>query len=181
MNNLNVVLIEDEPVTARNLAHLLQIIVDSLNVIATLPGVEESVDWFKTNTGKYDLVFMDIKLADGLSFDIFKQVNIQTPVIFVTAYNDYGITAFKNNGIDYILKPFDREELEQALTKFRKFTSHSETSIYSNQLSQLMAQISGGSRLYKKSFLVHFRDKLIPIEAAAISFFTRLMRSCTLI
>ena len=116
MNNLNVVLIEDEPVTARNLAHLLQIIDDSLNVIATLPGVEESVDWFKTNTGKYDLVFMDIKLADGLSFDIFKQVNIQTPVIFVTAYNDYGITAFKNNGIDYILKPFDREELEQALT-----------------------------------------------------------------
>jgi len=171
MKDLNVVLVEDEPVTARNLAHLLQTIDDSINIITTLPGVEEAVDWFKTNTSKYDLVFMDIKLADGLSFDIFKQVDIQTPVIFVTAYNDYGITAFKNNGIDYILKPFDREELEQALTKFRKFTSHNETSIDNNQLTQLIAQISGGNKLYKKSFLVHFRDKLIPIEAASISYF----------
>ena len=171
MKDLNVVLVEDEPVTARNLAHLLQTIDDSINIITTLPGVEEAVDWFKTNTGKYDLVFMDIKLADGLSFDIFKQVDIQTPVIFVTAYNDYGITAFKNNGIDYILKPFESEELEKALAKFKRLTGQAETVITNMQLNQLISQISGAGKVYKKSFLVHYRDKLIPVDTATISFF----------
>jgi len=171
MKDLNIVIVEDEPVTARNLAHLLQTIDDDINIVASLASVEEAVEWFKINTNSYNLIFMDIRLADGLSFDIFKQVEIQTPVIFVTAYNDYGITAFKNNGIDYILKPFESEELDKALTKFKKLTNHSETTIKNTQLNQLIAQISGAVKIYKKSFLVHYRDKLIPVDTAAIAFF----------
>jgi len=171
MNELNIVLVEDEPVTSRNLAHLLQTIDDSVKIIATLSGVEEAIEWFKANGSAYDLVFMDINLGDGMSFDIFKQVEINTPVIFVTAYNEHGITAFKNNGIDYILKPFESAQLAQALTKFRKFTSKPDSQVGAVQISQLMEQISTTGRLYKRSFLVHYRDKLIPLEATSISYF----------
>ena len=171
MSSLNIVIVEDEPVTARNLAHLLQTIDDNVNMVASLASVEEAVDWFRINNHNYNLVFMDIRLADGLSFDIFTQVEIQTPVIFVTAYNDYGITAFKNNGIDYILKPFESEELEKALAKFKRLTGQAETVITNMQLNQLISQISGAGKVYKKSFLVHYRDKLIPVDTATISFF----------
>ena len=171
MSSLNIVIVEDEPVTARNLAHLLQTIDDNVNMVASLASVEEAVDWFRINNHNYNLVFMDIRLADGLSFDIFTQVEIQTPVIFVTAYNDYGITAFKNNGIDYILKPFESDDLEQALNKFKKFTSKADTSINNLQISQLIEQINNPGRLYKRSFLVHYRDKLIPVDAISVSFF----------
>lgn len=171
MTELAVVIVEDEPATARNLAHLLQTIDDSIGIIATLPGVEEAVEWFKANTTNYQLVFMDIKLADGVSFDIFKQTEVNAPVIFVTAYNDHGITAFKNNGIDYILKPFESAELEQALKKFKKLTSTPISAESNMQISRLITQITGPGKLYKRSFLVHYRDKLIPVDAASVSFF----------
>jgi DNA-binding LytR/AlgR family response regulator len=169
MSQLRIVIVEDEPATARNLAYMLQGLDSNIAIVATQPAVEDAVKWFSANAGGYDLVFMDIKLSDGLSFDIFKQAEIQTPVIFVTAYNDYGITAFKNNGIDYILKPFDESEVEQALNKFKKFASPN-TNISANQLSQLLEQI-GAAKTHKRSFLVHYRDKLIPVEASSIAFF----------
>lgn len=169
MSELRIVIVEDEPVSARNLAYVLQEIDTTITIAATHPGVEDAVNWFTANPGKYDLVFMDIKLADGLSFDIFKQVEILTPVIFVTAYNDYGITAFKNNGIDYILKPFEAAEVQQALEKFRKFASPGNT-VSSKQLMQLLEQI-GTAKTFKRSFLVHYRDKLIPVEATSVGFF----------
>jgi two-component system response regulator LytT len=171
MPQLRIVIVEDEPVTARNLAHVLQTIDSGITIAGMHPSVEDAVEWFGANCGSYDLVFMDIKLSDALSFDIFKQADIQTPVIFVTAYNDYGITAFKNNGIDYILKPFEPAEVEQALNKFKKLTSGRSNSITTDQLALLLEQIGSAGRTYKKSFLVHYRDKLLPVEAAAISFF----------
>jgi DNA-binding LytR/AlgR family response regulator len=171
MKALNVIIVEDEPATARNLAHLLQTIDDTIKIIEKLAGVEDAVEWFKENTTNYDLVFMDINLGDGMSFDIFKQAEVQTPVIFVTAYNDHGITAFKNNGIDYILKPFERNDLEQALNKFKKFASKPEAAVTNLQISRLIEQINNPGRLYKRSFLVHYRDKLIPVDAGYISFF----------
>src|SRR5580698_3628696 len=114
MKGLNVVIVEDEPVSARSLAAVLQKLDDTISVIAMLAGIDESVAWFDNPENSCDLIFMDIRLADGISFDIFKKVKVSKPVIFVTAYNDYAIQAFKNNGIDYILKPFDDDEVEQA-------------------------------------------------------------------
>ncbi len=170
MNELRIVIVEDEPATARNLAHLLQAIDKILNVITTLTSVQESVHWFKSHPDQYDLLFMDIRLADGMSFEIFKHVNLIKPVIFITAYNDYALTAFKNNGIDYILKPFDKHELETALTKFRTLTSgRPHTS--DKQIRQLLEEVGQLRKSHKKSFLVHFREKLIPIETEKIAWF----------
>jgi DNA-binding LytR/AlgR family response regulator len=169
MNPLRTLIVEDEPVTARNLSHLLQSINNGIEISAMLTGVQEAVEWFKENDN-YDLIFMDIRLADGLSFDIFKQATITKPVIFVTAYNDYAIEAFKNNGIDYILKPFDEREVERALVKFESLVGINKKESSELPVLQLIEQISNAKN-YKKSFLVHYRDRLIPIETAKISWF----------
>ncbi|MCR8556283.1 LytTR family DNA-binding domain-containing protein [Mucilaginibacter sp. BJC16-A38] len=171
MKQLKVVVIEDEPVSARNLAHVLQTIDDGIQVINILSGVKDAVEWFSEQQTGYDLIFMDIRLADGLSFDIFKQVKITKPVVFVTAYNDYAIQAFKNNGIDYILKPFDQHEVKQAIDKFKNLVNQPGQQPRETDLSELIEQLSVNSKAYKKSFLVHFRDKLIPVETAKIAWF----------
>ncbi|MDR3695108.1 LytTR family DNA-binding domain-containing protein [Mucilaginibacter sp.] len=171
MSSIHVVIIEDEPVSARNLAHLLNKLDDSITIKTILNSVEESVTWFNSAGNDFDLVFMDIRLADGLSFDIFKLVNVSKPVIFVTAYNDYAIQAFKNNGIDYILKPFDDDEVEQALRKFNSLTSKPVRAQDNLIFEQLIRQINTNARPYKNAFLVHFRDKLIPVETEKIAWF----------
>ncbi|MDN3581030.1 LytR/AlgR family response regulator transcription factor [Mucilaginibacter flavus] len=171
MNKLRIVIVEDEPVTARNLAHVLQTIDENISIEASLPDVNDATGWFNNNKKGYDLVFMDIRLADGLSFDIFKQAEILKPVIFVTAYNDYAIQAFKNNGIDYILKPFDEAEIEQALNKFKRWMAQSPQNENAQPFAQLLEQMKVLAKPYKKSFLVHFRDKLIPVETAKIAWF----------
>jgi len=171
MNALRIVIVEDEPVSARNLARLLNKLDDSITIITILNSVEESVTWFNTAENDFDLVFMDIRLADGLSFDIFKSVNLLKPVIFVTAYNDYAIQAFKNNGIDYILKPFEDDEVEHALNKFINLTSLPARVNDKVNFDQLINQITESAKQFKKSFLVHFRDKLIPLETEKIAWF----------
>lgn len=171
MKSPRVVIIEDEAVTARNLAHLLQLIDEDIAITAILNSVSESIAWFNLNAGTYDLIFMDIRLADGISFDIFKAVSITKPVIFVTAYNDYAIQAFKNNGIDYVLKPFDEQEIGNALTKFKNLFSLGEKDINTGRIEVLLEQINQISKPYKKSFLVHYREKLIPVETAKIAWF----------
>ncbi|MEA5426201.1 LytR/AlgR family response regulator transcription factor [Arcicella lustrica] len=171
MKELRLVLVEDEVVTARNLEYVLKSLNENISILAILQSVSEAVNWFENNQTSYDLVFMDIRLADGLSFDIFKKVNINRPVIFVTAYNDYAIQAFKNNGIDYILKPFDEQEIEQALAKFENLTKPSEQELDGKKLAQLLDNVNAGLKSYKKSFLVHYRDKLVPLETAKIAWF----------
>lgn len=168
MNNLRIVIVEDEAATARNLARLIHLADKKTVISAVLPTVTESVLWFSANADSYDVVFMDIRLADGLSFDIFKQTPIIKPVIFVTAYNDYALPAFKNNGIDYILKPFDEQEIARALQKYHSFFPAKEKA---PALDTLLEQISRLTRPFKKTFLIHFREKLIPVEAVKIAWF----------
>lgn len=170
MRTIRTVVVEDEAVTARNLIRLLGEIVDDIDVVSALSSVEEAILWFTNNESRYDLIFMDIRLADGLSFDIFKQINIDKPVIFVTAYHDYAITAFKNNGIDYILKPFDEEEISNAINKYKRWIGSATPQVLP-VFADLATQIGNLSKSYKKSFLIHYRDKLIPIETAKISWF----------
>jgi len=171
MAELNIVIVEDEAVTARNLAHLLQSIDDSINVMASLPSVKDAVSWFIANSN-YDLIFMDISLADGMSFEIFKKTAITRPVIFVTAYNEHALTAFKNNGIDYILKPFDEQELTAALSKYKGLVSQPTARANAPaEVERLLEHLHKLSNPYKRSFLVHFREKLIPVEAIKIAWF----------
>lgn len=171
MNKLRIVIVEDEPVSARQLLHMLQAIDETINVMAMIATVKEAVNWFNSKPENYDLIFMDIKLADGISFDIFKKTNILQPVIFVTAYSDYAIQAFKNNGIDYILKPFDQPDVEQAIIKYKKLVSHSGKAIDSTRFEKLLEQLNQVTKSYKKSFLVHFKEKLIPVETVKVAWF----------
>jgi DNA-binding LytR/AlgR family response regulator len=171
MKELRIVLIEDEPVTARNLAYILQSIDNNIRIVAMLGSVSEATEWFITNNDQYDLVFMDVRLADGVSFDIFKKVQITKAVIFVTAYHDYAIEAFKNNGIDYILKPFNEQEIQRALHKYDQLVRPIDVNTDGSKLASLLEEFNTRVRSYKKSFLVSYRDKLIPLEASKIVWF----------
>lgn len=162
---MRVAIIEDEPATARNLQHILQDAAPDMEVLAILPGVAESVSWLQQHAQQCDLLFMDIRLSDGLSFEIFSQVHLTLPVIFITAFDDYALQAFKANGIDYILKPFDEGELRQALVKYNRLRN---TDGYA-QLLKIASSLNTAS--YKQSFLVHSRDKLIPVAVSQISWF----------
>lgn len=171
MKPLRIVIIEDEAAIARELSHVITAVDCDCVVITVLHSVADSVSWLDGHTGQYDLIFMDIRLSDGLSFDIFKRTKISLPVIFVTAYHDYAIQAFKNNGIDYILKPFNENEISQALKKFHKFYRGGEGYQLTAEVEQMLQQMAERSRSYRKSFLVHFREKLIPVEVARIAWF----------
>jgi two-component system LytT family response regulator len=165
------VIIEDEPVTARNLQHSIAELEDDSTRVTTLESVRQSIDWLTTNAAGYDLLFMDIRLTDGLSFRIFDEVEINSPVIFVTAYDDYALQAFKTNGIDYILKPFEKGELERALHKFKKLAGMPTSKESKTQLVKTASQLKDNYGAYKQSFLVHMRDKLIPLAAKEIAWF----------
>ncbi len=166
---INIAIIEDEPATARSLKHLLQEADPQMEVLAVLTTVADSVEWLKNNNEACDLLFMDIRLSDGLSFDIFEEVQPTAPVIFVTAYNEYALKAFKKNGIDYILKPFDEEEVLQAVEKFKQLKVVPSSPV-DKDLQNILKEIKIQSG-FKKSFLVHYRDKLIPVSAANIQWF----------
>jgi len=117
---MNVIIIEDEHLTAERIAMLLKQIDPEISVISTIDTVKKAVEWFSSNA-QPDLVFMDIQLADGLSFDIFDIVKIEAPVVFITAYQEYAIKAFKVHSVDYLLKPVSDEDLRAALSKYKRY------------------------------------------------------------
>ena len=161
---MNVLIIEDEELAARNLLSILQEIGD-LKAVAVLESIVDSIEWFELNKCP-DLVFMDIHLADGSSFEIFKHVKINCPVIFTTAYDEYALQAFKVNSIDYLLKPIDVAEVRRALVKLENFTkSNGDSNEYKKLLSMLKPDIE-----YKTHFLVLQKgDKLVPLTAESIA------------
>ena len=116
---MNVLIIEDEQATARHLRKMLEEIDPGVHVLEIIDSVETAVKWFRTHA-EPDLLLLDIQLSDGLSFAIFTQVDVNCPVIFTTAYDEYAIQAFRVNSIDYLLKPLSREALNEALKKYRK-------------------------------------------------------------
>lgn len=155
-----IVIIEDEQIAARNLQRLLADELPSATVAAILPSIEESVEYLQQQPSP-DLLFMDIHLADGISFRIFDTVNITCPIIFTTAYDEYALDAFRVNGIDYLLKPISRDDLHHAISKLASLSqalSHSAT----QSLSHLATN-------YKSHFLIPLRDKLIPIDVKQIA------------
>ncbi|ANI88068.1 DNA-binding response regulator [Arachidicoccus ginsenosidimutans] len=164
---IRIVIVEDEPAIARNLHFMLNEI-EKVQLLETIANTEFGAKWFEENTGNYDLVFMDIRLSDGLSFDIFNKTKITAPVIFVTAYDEYALAAFKSNGIDYILKPFDKKDLQVALNKFKTLTKF-DASQGNENISHLLKELK--QTQYKQSFLVHYREKLIPVATNDIAYF----------
>lgn len=165
---IKVLIIEDEAKTGKELKNLVESLRDDMEVLAILASIKSSCTWFKEHEIP-DLIFSDIQLADGLSFEIFRQIEVSAPIIFCTAYDEYAIQAFDTNGIDYLLKPIDEDKLLHGLNKFDKRTlsGKSDNSIYKEQLDTLLHQME---RPYKNSLLIHFQEKIIPIKTADIDF-----------
>ncbi len=160
------IIIEDEMLTANRLEKLVQQIDSSIRIVAKLPTITASVDWIRNNPIP-DLIFMDIHLADGNSFEIFKHVQIASPIIFTTAYDQYAIQAFKVNGIDYLLKPVDKESLDIALKRFSASAISQDQAI----VNQLMLQIQQKQPVYRNRYLISHRDTLVPITIDKIAYF----------
>lgn len=165
MENLTCVIVEDEKPAARRLARLLTH--QGLTCLAQLNDVHTAVEWFQQHEAP-SLLFLDIQLSDGLSFEIFKHVEIQTPIIFTTAYDEYALQAFKLNSIDYLLKPIDKEELHQALQKFK--STQSSFKVDFNQLKDLIS-FNPNTKSYKTRFTVHIGNNLKSITTDEIQLF----------
>jgi len=165
---MKIVIIEDERPTAKDLKRTILAVEPDVEIGALLHSVEDAIEYFKNN-GDTDLIFSDIQLGDGLSFEIFKKMENPVPIIFCTAYNNYFSEAFEATGIDYILKPFNKATIEKALAKYaaleKKFTRSNEK--YREQLSLLETKITPK----KNAVIIRQRDKIIPLEAAAIAVF----------
>ncbi len=162
---INVLVIEDEKLATDHLEKLLKRSQYRINIIDKIDSVKNSIIWFVKNT-QPDLIFMDIDLGDGLCFEIFEVVDIHTPVIFTTAYDEYAIKAFKVNSIDYLLKPIDLNELEHALDKFKKLSGNEQG---------YFERISNAGQLlisdYKKRFVVKIGEHLKTVPVGDIGFF----------
>ncbi len=148
---MRVLIIEDETPAANRLEKMLLNLDSDLVVLNRLDSVESAVRYLISAEDGIDLIFMDIQLADGLSFDIFEQAAISAPVIFTTAFDQYTLKAFKVNSIDYLLKPIDENELEQALAKFRKLYQK-KNSNYPEKLLKLVQEMNAAR--YKERLLI---------------------------
>lgn len=162
---MRVVIIEDEARAAKRLEKLLKGYDAAIDIVATLESVKDAVRFFKSNT-QVDLIFSDIQLADGLSFEIYAQVPTVAPIIFTTAYDQYAIDAFKTNSIDYLLKPVNEEDLAKAISKFKQLTKLSLPQPDVQVLLQLLQQANQPKISFKKRFLVKIgaQIKSIPVE-----------------
>jgi DNA-binding LytR/AlgR family response regulator len=161
---MNVLIVEDETAAYESLVAILKEIDPAIQIVGNTESVGQTIDWLHTNP-EPDLIFMDIHLSDGSSFLIFESINVETPIIFTTAYDEYAIEAFKLNSVGYLLKPIKSEELERALQKFKKWTK-ADVADYLSRLAQLAP-----AQRYKDKFLIPVKDKLIPISLRDISYF----------
>ncbi|MFT6964196.1 MAG: DNA-binding LytR/AlgR family response regulator [Flammeovirgaceae bacterium] len=167
---MKVLIVEDEAPAFRRLQSLLQDIDASIEIVEVIDSVKEAVKWFRTYNLP-DLIFMDIQLADGLSFEIFEEVKISKPIIFTTAYDEYMLKAFKVNSIDYLLKPLNKSNLADSLTKFKElrdsFGGSSQQDLkgvlqtFRDELNQTQ---------YKSRFLVKTADRLVSVPTENIAY-----------
>ena len=165
---MKVVIVEDEVVASENLRFLLQELEPAIEILKELDSVSSAVDYFSMGTDA-ELVFMDIHLADGISFEIFEQVPIDIPIVFTTAYDQYALKAFKVNSVDYLLKPIMEEELEAAIKRFKQ--RGSSPGVNQSQVNALMNLIQTQNVNYRKTFLVHHQDQMVPLKTDEIAYF----------
>lgn len=159
---MNVLIIEDEARSARELVALIAAADAGMRVIAILESVEQGVAWLSANPHP-DLIFADIQLTDGSSFDIFQRVRISCPIVFCTAFDDYLMDAFETNAISYLLKPVTKQKVEGALQKLRLLRSGGQEGVQS-----LLKHLK---QPYKSTMLVNLREKIIPVAARDIAYF----------
>ena len=163
---MKTIIIEDEQLAARRLENMVKSIDPTIEIIAKLESVKESVEWFQRNE-QPDLIFLDIHLEDGLSFSIFDQVKVNSPIIFTTAFDEYAIKAFKLKSIDYLLKPIVQNDLEKAIAKFRDWGEKKQLI----DVSELFRLMNMTPKQYRERFSVVVGQKLKSIDVKEINYF----------
>jgi DNA-binding LytR/AlgR family response regulator len=165
---MKVLIVEDEPLAAERLQHLLKTCEPDIEVVDLIDSVEDAVAFFK-NEKRADLLLLDIQLADGKSFEIFDKVKIDIPIIFTTAFDQYAIQAFKVHSIDYLLKPFQQGDLNNAIEKFRKISVPN--SLTSEDLIELKALLAKNKNTYRERFIIKSGNKLQFKQTDDIAYF----------
>ncbi len=164
---MRTIIIEDEEYAARRLENLIRECDPAIEIVAKLQSVKESVAWFKVNPHP-DLIFLDIQLEDDLSFAIFEQTQVQSKIIFTTAFDEYAIKAFKLKSIDYLLKPINKDELCQAITKYQQWDSEKNVLVDPVELRNLLLP---NQPTFRNRFMVSVGDKLKTIYVEDIAYF----------
>lgn len=168
---MKVILVEDELLAAQRLERLIYSVDEEVEILAHLTSVESTINWLSSNAAP-DLIFMDIQLEDGLSFEIVSALKIQIPIIFTTAYDKYTLKAFKVNSVDYLLKPIDKDELGKSIEKFRSVFSSSQ------QVKSIEEVVKQFPKQEKERFLVKIGSRYKSIPTLSIHCFYILERSC---
>lgn len=168
---MKILLVEDEELAASRLAQLIREIEPDAEISGPIDTVSGAVAHLNSNP-VYDLIFLDIQLADGKSFSIFEKCKVETPVIFTTAYDEYALQAFELNSIDYLLKPVKREKLKISIEKFKKLQEYYGTKNPNEQLYEILKNLNlPGSTGYKERFLINKGDAMIPVKVNEITCF----------
>ncbi|MBO0933253.1 LytR/AlgR family response regulator transcription factor [Fibrella aquatilis] len=168
---MTILLIEDEPLVGKQLHKLVGQLEPTATLAGPLTSVQQVVEYLARH--RPDLVIADIQLADGVSFEAFRQAGLNTPVIFTTAYDEYAIRAFKLNSIDYLLKPIDPDELRAALAKFHRWQPSGAD--FADQFRTFLSQLSGSltAPVYKRRFMAHHLRQIVPIPQEQVACFCR--------
>lgn len=166
---MKVVIIEDELLVAEDLAGNLKLIRPDIEIVSILGSVKEAVEYFTSNP-QPDVIFSDIQLGDGLSFEIAKHITVTVPVIFCTAFDEYALEAFRANGIEYILKPFSTQSLARALEKFSNMQKAMAGSI-ALKYEAAMAAINAINQNNSATIMVRYRERLLPISLDKVALF----------
>ena len=170
---MKVAIVEDEALSQKFLEKLIHKKYPDINIVKVLDTVKSSIEYFQKEN--VDLIFMDIQLRDGYCFKIFEEVEIKTPIIFTTAYDEYALKAFEVNSISYILKPLDEDKLEKAIDKLFKISPPNNNANLQNLLSTLNPEIK-----YKKRITIKLGDRIIIVEEKDIAYFIAENRTCYL-
>ncbi|GGN11794.1 DNA-binding response regulator [Dyadobacter beijingensis] len=175
---MNILIVEDEKLAVRKLTKLLEETAPEFEVRGITPSIAATVDWITGNRAdgkpEPDIIFMDIELADGQSFEIFNRVTIKSTVIFTTSYDEYALQAFKVNSIDYLLKPVQQEDLQRSIRKYYDLTSARETAPSAQiDLEAILKSlhVQTPAREYRKRFLVKLGARLLSVETPEIAYF----------
>ncbi len=167
---MNILIIEDEAQAAWSLAESIQRLKPGAKVVGVVPSVKGIIEWFDQNPGP-DLIFSDIQLGDGCAFDAYTRVEINCPIIFCTAYDEYLLQAFQTNGIDYLLKPVDDRDLHRSFQKLEMLQKQSASPVDRTALDTAIRSIMERSTGYKTNFLFPHRDRLVPVGTDTIAYF----------
>ncbi|RFS14952.1 LytTR family DNA-binding domain-containing protein [Emticicia sp. C21] len=168
---MNAIIIEDEKIVARELCIKIAKTNPEVKILEILPSVKTAVNWFSENA-EPDVVFADIQLADGVSFEIFERFKLSCPIIFITSYNEFAIRAFKVNGIDYLLKPVEPVDLQNAIEKAKSINQkQTKTPIDMNKLMEMLQTGNVPKPAYKEHFLCNHRNAWILVKTKDIAYF----------